>query len=505
MKLSRYNLKNIQSTELDLPDEKLFDLPEKVLQFGTGVLLRGLPEYFIDKANRNGIFNGRIVVVKSTNAGDTLDFDKQDGLYTLCVRGVENGEKKKENIINASISRVLSASNQWEQILDCAHNMHMKVIISNTTEVGIQLVHEDIRKHPPVSFPGKLLAFLYARYAAFAGSEESGMVIVPTELIVDNGKKLESIVLELAHLNGLEDGFIQWLECCNHFCSSLVDRIVPGRPDKDSQNKLEGELGYKDNLLIMSEVYRLWAIEGGEEVKRVLSFAEADEGVVIEPDIELYRELKLRVLNGTHTLSCGLAYLAGYETVMNAMQDEKIAAIIADLIKHEIASSIPLKVDPEQVQEFCVKVLDRFRNPQIQHHWIAITTQFSSKMKMRIIPVLLKHYEQFDHVPELITLGFASYLYFMKAVKQADGKFYGELNGRYYVINDDLAEVFMRRWELHDPSELVEVVLSDSGFWGVHMNALPGFSHAVLEKLNLIIKKGAKETIEFVQSKKVFA
>src|ERR1700754_3428169 len=182
MNLSKFNLKNIQCSDLEIPDESIFDLPEKVLQFGTGVLLRDLPDYFIDKANRQDIFNGRVVVVKSTSNGDSSAFDKQDGLYTLCVRGIENGEKIEENIINTSISRVLSANHEWSEILKCAHNPHMQIIISNTTEVGIQLVNDDVHRHPPTSFPGKLLAFLYERYQAFAGSQQSGMVIVPTEL-----------------------------------------------------------------------------------------------------------------------------------------------------------------------------------------------------------------------------------------------------------------------------------------------------------------------------------
>jgi tagaturonate reductase len=199
MILSRYNLKNIGAQDVVTPAESVFDLPEKVLQFGTGVLLRGLPDYFIDKANRQGVFNGRVVVVKSTDS-DSTAFDKQDGLYTLCVRGLDGGQKVEENIINSAISRVLSAKDEWSEILQCAHNPHMQIIISNTTEVGIQLVQDDIHRLPPVSFPGKLLAFLLERYKAFDGSRQSGMVIVPTELIPDNGKKLESIVLELAHL-----------------------------------------------------------------------------------------------------------------------------------------------------------------------------------------------------------------------------------------------------------------------------------------------------------------
>ena len=303
MQLSKNNLGQIAlQPGLNIPDSKLLELPEKVLQFGTGVLLRGLPDYFIDKANCQGIFNGRVVVVKSTDS-DSTEFDKQDGLYTICIRGIENRKTIQENVISASISRVLSAKSDWKRILECAHNPEMKIIISNTTEVGIQLVQDNITSEPPVSFPGKLLAFLYERFKAFNGSAASGMVIIPTELITDNGSKLESIVLELAHRNNIDFKFIEWLENHNSFCNSLVDRIVPGKPNDEETKRLEITLGYKDELLTMSEVFRLWAIEGDEKIKETLSFGKTDKGIVIVPDITLFKELKLRLLNGTHTFN----------------------------------------------------------------------------------------------------------------------------------------------------------------------------------------------------------
>src|SRR5262252_4136873 len=165
MQLSKGTLRNIPAASgVVIPGEDVFSLPEKVLQFGTGVLLRGLPDYFIDKANRQGIFNGRIVVVKSTAMGTTDEFEKQDNLYTLCVRGVDAGNKVEQFIINSSISRVLSASGEWSSILKCARNPEMKIIISNTTEIGIALTKDDVHASPPHSFPGKLLSFLFARY-----------------------------------------------------------------------------------------------------------------------------------------------------------------------------------------------------------------------------------------------------------------------------------------------------------------------------------------------------
>src|SRR5258706_7200809 len=100
MLLSKKMLDTIVAKDnLSIPGKDYFTLPEKVLQFGTGVLLRGLPDYFIDKANKRGLFNGRIVVIKSTGVGTTDEFAKQDGLYTLCVKGIENGQLKEENII----------------------------------------------------------------------------------------------------------------------------------------------------------------------------------------------------------------------------------------------------------------------------------------------------------------------------------------------------------------------------------------------------------------------
>lgn len=504
MKLSAYTLKNISQDKVVVPGEELLQLPEKVLQFGTGMLLRGLPDYFIDKANRMGIFNGRIVIVKTTSRGDATAFEKQDGLYTLCVRGVENGEKIEENIINSSISRVLSAEKDWEQILECAHNQSLQVIISNTTEVGIKLVNDDIRIHPPVSYPGKLLAFLHERFVAFNRSKRSGFVIVPTELIPDNGKKLESIVLELAHQNGLEDDFIEWLECCNYFCNSLVDRIVTGMPGEEMKREIENELGYKDELITVCEVYRLWAIEGDDHIKKILSFAGADEGIVIEPDIDLYRELKLRLLNGTHILSCGIAFLSGIETVKNAMDDEMMEGYIIDLMQKEIGPSIPYKIPEEDIRIYTENVLDRFRNPHINHKWENITLNYSGKIRLRCVPLLLNHYKKSDTVPELFALGFAAYIYFMKAVRQIGNEFFGEYGGRQYLIQDEMAEKIFKIGQNSNTDKVVKEVLNNASLWGKDLAVLPGFHQSVTDKLNSIIANGMRATLQSVRQKKIY-
>ncbi|RYY17245.1 MAG: altronate oxidoreductase, partial [Cytophagaceae bacterium] len=266
---------------VSLPDAALLALPEKVLQFGTGVLLRGLPDFLIDQANRQGLFNGRVVVVKSTSGGDVAAFERQQGLYTVCVRGIEDEQPVHENVVCAAISRVLVARTDWAEVLRVAASPELQVVVSNTTEVGIVLdASDDVYAQPPRSFPGKLLAVLLARYEAFGGAADKGLVIVPTELVSDNGTQLRAILHELAAHQHLSAEFRRWLAEANTVCNSLVDRIVPGAPDAAAHAALTQELGYEDELLIMSEAYRLWAIEGNERVRQVLSFEQADAGVI---------------------------------------------------------------------------------------------------------------------------------------------------------------------------------------------------------------------------------
>ena len=506
MQLSKENLKNIAAQPgLVIPGEELFNLPEKVLQFGTGVLLRGLPDYFIDTANRNGIFNGRIVVVKSTDNGGTDTFQQQDGLYTLCVRGIEEGKKIDETIISSSISRVLSANEDWKTILECAHNPAMQVIISNTTEVGIALTEDNIYSTPPRSFPGKLLAFLHERYRSFNGSNESGMVIIPTELIPDNGNRLRSIVIELAKMNKLEDSFINWLESANHFCSSLVDRIVPGKLIEEDKINIEKKLGYKDELMIMAESFRLWAIESvNKKVKEILSFHKADEGIVITDDIEKFRELKLRLLNGTHTFSCGLACLAGFTTVKEAMSNEIMFSFIYTLAMQEIVTAIvDEKISYNEASAFAAKAMDRFRNPYLDHSWMSIAVQYSSKMKMRNIPLLLKHYSKTDQPPEHMVLGFASYLLFMKCSKNNKGQYTGHTNDTEYLIQDDYASYFAAKWENSNVDEVVDSILDNTEFWETDLSLLNGFAELIKVNIRSLMNNGVMATILQMQLNKI--
>lgn len=495
MLLSRKNIEKIDVNKVALPKGSSFELPERVLQFGTGVLLRGLPDYFVDKANKEGLFNGRILVVKSTSSSGTDEFAQQDGLYTLCIKGIEDGEQVVKYHVNNAISRVLSASKDWQTILEAARNPDMQVVFSNTTEVGIVLSNDAVTDNPPASFPGKLLSFLYERYRHFEGDKTKGLVVLPTELISDNATKLKKILHSLAVQNNLGKDFTAWLDDANDFCNTLVDRIVPGRLPKEEQQQTEQELGYQDELMIMAEPFRLWAIEtDSERVHRVLSFADVDSGLVLVPSINKFKEIKLRLLNGTHTLSCAAALWSGFTTVKEAMQNKPFNTFVRGLMKDEISKAIiDENIETQDAEDFSSSVIDRFSNPFLEHRWESIALNYTSKMNMRNVALLEKWYKKNLVPPQHIALGFAAYIKFMDTAEQ-DGAYIQEINNQKIVLQDEFAPVLFNYWKNRDT--VVHNVLHDDSLWGKNLTKYPEFEATVMHYLEEINAVGVLKTIE---------
>ena len=495
MILSKENLTNITAAGIQKPADGCFELPERVLQFGTGVLLRGLPDYFIDKANKQNVFGGRVLVVKSTGKGGTDEYALQNGLFTHYIKGVENGASKEETVINASISRVLSAAEQWGEVIDCAQNENMQIIISNTTEVGLTyLPGDDLKAAPPKSFPGKLTAFLYARYLAFNGAADKGMVIIPTELIPDNGLVLKTICIKLAIESNLGEGFIAWMTESNDFCNSLVDCIVPGALPAHEAEEIAGINGYSDALQITSESFRLWVIETTNKRSReTLSFARVDEGVIITDNIEKFRELKLRLLNATHTFTCGLAVLSDFSTVKEAMANSFFEAFISSLMLDEIAPVLVGNsgITGQEVTAFAGKVMDRFRNPFIEHQWLSICMQYSSKLAMRCVPLIQEYYRRQKQVPQHMAAGIGAYILFMRSVKNKEEQYTGRAWGKPYTITDEKAETLYQHWLNASPECAVQAILSDAQLWGANLSVLPGFEKAVLQTVRKFVEQAA--------------
>jgi len=486
--------------DLRVPPARVFDLPEKVVQFGTGGFLRAFADDFIDRANRRGLFNGRVVMVQSTGSRRAETLTQQDGLYTLWVRGLEEDRPAEHFAVSAAVSRAISAKEAWPDVLACARNPDLELVLSNTTEVGIVLDEEDARDaHPPRSFPGKLTAFLYERARHFDWAPDKGLIILPCELLEDNGVALKRIVRALAERWQLGTRFVDWIESANVFCNTLVDRIVPGTPEPEGLAACWNALGYEDRLLTAAEGYRLWAIEGEADLRRRLAFPEANPGVLITDDITPYRERKIRLLNGGHTLTVPMGFLLGNRTVLDNMEHPLAGPFITALLREEIGPS--LDVDPATAPPYIDEVLARWRNPFLDHHLIDITLQSTMKMRHRVIPSILKHYAKRQAAPRRIGFGFAGYLLFMRGVEEKDGRIYGRRGDTPYPINDDQAPFFLDAWKSVDPGSdpsvaaFVERIGGREAFWGVDLARLPGFCATVAQDLGQMLRRGVEAAL----------
>jgi tagaturonate reductase len=483
--------------EPDAPAPALLALPEKAVQFGTGAFLRGFVDHFVDAANRQGRFNGRVVAVGSTGSGRDRAFTDQDGLYTLVARGLEGGVAREELRIVASVSRALSAATEWDAVLEVARSPELEIVFSNTTEVGITLDEGDQPElSPPRSFPGKLTRFLYERARAFEYAADRGVVVVPCELIEDNGPRLREIVRALATRWALDARFLPWLDAAVPFANTLVDRIVPGAPAGDEGEALAERLGYRDELLTTCEPYRLFAIEGDDALRARLGFADADPGVVVTDDVRPFRERKVRLLNGTHTISVPLALLAGCETVREAVTHESVGPFIRRVMLEE---TVPTLGDPD-AEAFAHAVLDRFGNPHVRHALLDITLQATMKMRVRVVPTIQRHVERTGRAPALLTLGFAAFLLYARGELQARRKGAG-----LSVPVDDQGDRLRALWETHAPgasagdaglAAFVRETLADASLWGSDLTALPGFEPAVRDALARLMSDGVARTLD---------
>lgn len=484
--------------------ERIAALPEKVLQFGEGNFLRGFVDWMIHRLNVNNLFNGRIVVVQPIAQGLTPMVNEQDGLYTLLLRGLQNGKIVEEQEIISSISRGINPYSDFAAYLECAKNPELRVIFSNTTEAGITYSAEDrYDDAPPASFPGKLTVFLHKRFQHFNGDASKGFIIIPCELIDRNGDNLKKIIVRLATEWNLGADFIKWVEEANEFMNTLVDRIVTGYP-RDEVQELTAKLGYEDKLLNTAEIFHFWVIEGNKKVAAELPFTEVGLDVVWTDDMTPYRTRKVRILNGAHTMTVLAAYLYGLDTVKECMDDAKIRAYMEKGIFEEIIPTLDLP--KQELDDFAAAVSDRFANPFIKHYLLSISLNSTSKFKTRVLPSITEYVKRKGQLPKVLAFSLAALFAFYRGTELRDNVLVGKRPaGNEYNISDDLPvlELFHKLWSEADGSAssvaaIVKQLFARTEMWGQDLNEIAGLADLVAKDLHLIITKGVDEALKEV-------
>ena len=441
-------------------------MKETVLQFGTGNFLRGFADFFIDALNKQGLYGGKIVVVSPTNSKTVEKINAQKGRYNLILRGIENGEEISSiNEIN-SINRAINPYENFKGFLSLAKNPDLHFIVSITTEAGISFDDTcKITDKPADSFPAKLTQFLYKRYK----NNLNGFVILACELIDNNGKELEKCVLKYAEKWELGKDFITWIKSENTFCNTLVDRIVTGYP-KDEAEHIFDEIGYRDNLLDTAEPYHLWVIEGDFEDE--LPFQKAGFNVIWTDNVALYKKMKVRILNGSHTSLVFPSLLCNVETVGESLKDEQLNAFLNTCLFDYI---LPMLDNTDEIKSFANAVLERFSNPYIRHLWKSISLNSVSKFTARVLPTVNDYIDKKNLMPKPLVFSLACLIEYYKTNEVTDSEYAVD-----YIKNND-----------------IKSILSNTALWG---KDLSGMAEAVSESLERIHRDGIREAIKWSMS-----
>jgi tagaturonate reductase len=476
------------------------NLPERVIQFGEGNFLRAFVDWMIHQLNKQGKFNGRVVVVQPIAQGLAGKLNEQDGLYTLLLRGLQDGNPVEQKEIISSISRGINPYTDWDAYLKCAENPAIEFVISNTTEAGIAYDENDRLDHePPSSFPGKLAVYLYHRFQHFHGAPDKGMVIIPCELIDRNGDNLKEVILKLCDAWSLPQEFKSWVCNHNYFLNSLVDRVVTGYP-KDEVADLETKLGYSDQLINTGELFHLWVIEGPQELAKRLPFAEVGLNAIWTEDMAPYRTRKVRILNGAHTASVPAAFLYGLEEVGEMMDHEVLGKYVRQIVSDEIIPSIHL--DKKMLTEFADSVIERFQNPYIRHYLISILLNSSSKFKARVLPSILEYQHLHGVLPEKLTFSLAALIAVYKDGKVVGNGMQAKREKGEFVMKDDVPvlEFFADTWKAFDGSQesitaVVKTVLENAAIWGQDLNQVNSLTEKTADYLYQIVNDGMQVTV----------
>ncbi len=474
-----HKMKNIKETT-----EKIYGkYPETVLQFGEGNFLRAFADWMIDLANENGSFKGSIVLCQPIAQGLTEKINTQNGLYTLAMRGIKDGKATEEIRKITSVSRCINPYEDYQALKDLAKSKDLKVIISNTTEAGIAYKQGDkLTDTPPSSFPAKITAFLYERFKAFNGDEKAGLLFLPVELIDRNGDKLKEIVLKYAAEWKLPQDFIRWVNTANKFTNTLVDRIVTGYP-KDQLDYFAQKLGYQDDIIVTSEIFNLWVIEGKKEWADILPIHKTKANVMWVDDVTPYKMRKVRILNGGHTSTVPAAWLAGHNIVLDFINDPVFKKYLDILLFEEVIPTLPLPKD--ELENFANAVKDRFSNPYIKHKLLDISLNCCSKFNARCLPSLLQYHKQTGKLPKLLTFSLAAFIKFYDGKQEENGFFAIRKDATKYQIKDspEVINFMAKAWQ--NKNTVAKAVLSNKDFWGgKDLTLIPELEKQVQDYLN---------------------
>lgn len=471
--------------------------PEKVdvgiVHIGLGAFHRAHQAVYIEKnLNRNQGGNWGICAVNIRSNSQLVDELKANSCrYHIAeYQDSQNVELREIN----SIRDALFAGTDKEPLFEKLVSPKTKIVTLTVTEKGYYLapadktlrqddpsIQHDIQNPTtPKTAPGILVEALYRRKEL----NLPPFTILSCDNMPNNGSLTRRAVCELASHRSA--AFAQWIEDNVAFPSSMVDRIVPAMSD-DSRERLQKELNCHDQNAVMCEAFSQWVVEDNFPQGRP---DWEHDGVQMVKDVHPFETMKLRLLNGSHSLLAYVGLAAKYKTVAQAVADEKFARLIRHYMSFEAAPTLDLPQEV-QVQTYIESLVSRFANDSLQHQLSQIAMDGSQKIPQRWLngaeELLANDAKQGDL--NATALGVAAWLFYVRGE---------DLEGNQHKVDDPRAQTLS---ELHgrcsDPEALVREALKLNDIFSTKISQNETFSHAVLNAYQTIISSGVAECLSF--------
>lgn len=372
-------------SQIPQPKYKREQAKASIVHLGIGAFHRAHQAYYTEQVMNQWGGDWSIIGCSLRSGTVQKQLHPQDGLYTVLVRG----EESQPQIIGA-VQKVLLAPEDPQAVIDVIADEQTKIVSLTITEKGychnpatgeLNLEHPDILHDlSNLEAPKTAIGFIVAAMAQRQQHGLLGLSIMSCDNLPDNGRVTKNAVLALAH--HVSPNLSQWISQNITFPGTMIDRIVPATTTGDIQ-KLQDDYGYEDQAMVVAEPFTQWVIEDSFCAER----PEWEKvGALIVNDVSAYETMKLRLLNGSHSLLAYIGYLSGYETIYQAMQDQQLV----DLTRQFMASASETLSMPEgfSVEAYQEQLIERFANPGLQHRTWQIAMDGSQKVPQRWLNTL---------------------------------------------------------------------------------------------------------------------
>jgi fructuronate reductase len=458
-----------------------------IIHLGIGAFHRAHQALYTDTVLAAGDRRWSItgVSLRSPQTRDALA--PQHGLYTAAMRDADAEELR----VVGSIGSVLVAPEDPDAVLSVLCHPSTRIVSLTITEKGYchspatgeldeahpEIVHDLSHPKRPRSAPGFIVEAIARRRA----SGLPAFTLLSCDNLPSNGATLRRIVTRFASLRDAELG--RFVGDALRFPSTMVDRIVPATTAADRDHVAQ-RLGLRDACPVMTEVFSQWVIEDEFGAGGRPDWALA--GATFARDVAPFELAKLRLLNGSHSTLAYLGWLAGHETVAEAMGAPGFARLIRGMMDEEVTPELP-PIHDFDLGAYKDSLIDRFRNPALRHKTAQIAMDGSQKLPQRLLDTVrsrLRRGAPFDR----IALGIAGWMRYAAGIDEA---------GRPIEVRDPLAEAIRRRSAgFRDPDRLLEAFMGLQTVFGQDLPASAEFRAAVRSALSQLLSQGAARTVE---------